>query len=276
MIRPWQEGEEQGVQENGAGGTSRLRGGDISHYDEPSRAPNQGGGRDLSLQIAFAVCDFSATLLSRLFAEVAEERSNAKLERLLGTNRRALISSCVLMVVVAVLGLYLAFSGVRVRFDSIGRLCVQVLGGLLFLGSVLTFVASLRALGRPRVACGPDCLRLDLLYGQPIDVPLDVVECFFLGQGPSFVGSGRVAKADASNVVVRLAERATEWHKRDVNRKLGQWCDGYITIRGAWCEPIDGDLVEQMNARLAAIKRQRRGAVTSEDLAADPAQRSQG
>ena len=115
----------------------------------------------------------------------------------------------------------------------------------------------LMALRRPRIGYANGHLSLDLKYGHAIQVPLEVVECFFLGQGPSFVGKAAVAQADASNVVVRLAERATDWQHRDVHPRFGHWCDGYITIRGAWCEPIDVRVVERLNARLAAAKREK-------------------
>ena len=137
---------------------------------------------------------------------------------------------------------------------------VRLIGGVVFLACFGTLVALLAAMRRPRVAFADDFVHLDLRYGQPIRVPLDVVECFFLGQGPSFVGKGAVGKAEASNVVVRLAERATDWHKREVKSVLGNWCDGYITIRGAWCGPINGPVVEEMNKKLAAVKRARKAA----------------
>jgi hypothetical protein len=59
---------------------------------------------------------------------------------------------------------------------------------------------------------------------------------------------------------VRLAESAVEWKHRDVNPALGHWCESYITIRGAWVEPITHDRLRQMNARLAEIQRERKRA----------------
>lgn len=134
----------------------------------------------------------------------------------------------------------------------------RLLAGLAGVLCLLIFAVFFVLMRRPRVGFAADHLHLELGSTAPFQLPLDVVECFFLGQGPSFVGKGAVAQADASNVVVRLAERATEWHKRDVRPALGHWCDGYITIRGAWCEPIDGDVVERMNSQLAAVKRERK------------------
>jgi hypothetical protein len=57
---------------------------------------------------------------------------------------------------------------------------------------------------------------------------------------------------------VRLAERARQWHHRPVRRALGRWCDGYIVIRGIWCEPISAELVHRMNAKLIETKRRKK------------------
>ncbi len=59
-------------------------------------------------------------------------------------------------------------------------------------------------------------------------------------------------------IVVRLAERATEWHERSVKNSLGKWADGYIIVRGTWTEPLNREVVTQMNSTLAAIKRARK------------------
>ncbi len=59
-----------------------------------------------------------------------------------------------------------------------------------------------------------------------------------------------------ANVVLRLAERADDAHDRDVTSALGAWRDGYITIRGTWCEVINAELLETLNARLADVNRQ--------------------
>ena len=91
-------------------------------------------------------------------------------------------------------------------------------------------------------------------------IPIDIVEVFFMGQGPSKLGHGQVDDAETQNVVVRLAEAAKEWHHFDVKPALGHWCDGYIILRGAWCEPINAQVLERLNKRLVAVKRARRAA----------------
>lgn len=108
---------------------------------------------------------------------------------------------------------------------------------------------------QPRLACDGRHLLVNLGTSRAISVPLEVVEGFLLGQGPSFLPSKRYQTAEVANLVVRLAERAGEWQRVEVNRQLGSWCGHYITIRGTWCEPLSVDLVNRLNARLAEVKR---------------------
>ena len=141
------------------------------------------------------------------------------------------------------------------RPASAGRLltgCGLALSGLVGVGF------GLRSLLRPRLRIEKDAVWVQL-GRRPIRVPIDLVECFFLGQGPSGLPAGKGGEGlEASNVIVRLAEAATDWHQRDVNPSLGHWCEGYITLRGAWCEPISLELVNRLNHQLAETKRSRR------------------
>ena len=57
---------------------------------------------------------------------------------------------------------------------------------------------------------------------------------------------------------LRLAEAASEWKHRDMRPAFGLWCEGYITIRGAWCEPIGKELMQRLNRRLAEVHRERK------------------
>ena len=109
---------------------------------------------------------------------------------------------------------------------------------------------------RPRVGYAAGNLLVYLRDGAPIEIPIEIVEVFFRGQGPSHVGKGAVSEAETSNIVIRLAEKAEEWHKGSVKPALGQWCEGYITLHGAWCEPIDREALENLNSRLVLTKRQ--------------------
>ena len=97
-------------------------------------------------------------------------------------------------------------------------------------------------------------------YRTPFRVPLNVVEVFFIGQGA--VSGTEPGQPDgyegavAANVIVRLADAAKDWHHRDVHLMLGVWDDGYITVRGLFCENIDHDVLKSMNRELVNRKRQ--------------------
>ena len=109
----------------------------------------------------------------------------------------------------------------------------------------------------PRLAYRDGYLLLYLRSFDPIWLPVDVVECFFLGQASTKMGQHAGEEVEASTVVVRLAEKASEWHQQEVKPLLGRWCDGYITIHGAWCEPLSAQRVNELNHKLAEAKRER-------------------
>jgi hypothetical protein len=110
----------------------------------------------------------------------------------------------------------------------------------------------------PRLAYQNGYLLVYLRSMAPVRVPIDLVECFFLGQDAGFVSSPGGKEMETSTIVVRLAESAAEWRHVEVNPSLGRWCDGYITIRGTWCEPISGPLMKELNARLVEAHRSQR------------------
>lgn len=142
--------------------------------------------------------------------------------------------------------------------------------GLLIVGAVVwgLLVAAWRL---PRLAYEDGWLLVYVLGRKPLRVPIDVVEVFFLGRGPALPRDecderdaserdGREQGPQTANVVVRLADRAAEWHNRTVRPDVGKWSDGYIILRGAWCEPISHERLNELNRRLAEIHRQRRAA----------------
>ena len=118
----------------------------------------------------------------------------------------------------------------------------------------------LRQLLTPRLAGNGDRVVVGLAAGHRYEIPLDVVECFFLGQADTGLTTAAMVGAEARTVVVRLAEKASQWHRRDVPARWGHWCDGYITLRGTWCEPISVERVNALNHELAQWKRARRSA----------------
>ena len=173
-------------------------------------------------------------------------------ETWLKTNRRALALGLVLPVLVAVLAcaaaIWAAASGQH----------VVVQAGLLLLGAVgLWMVGQLGyAMTRPRLGYEAGDLLVYLEPTRPTRVPIGIVEVFFLGQGPAELPKLKGRELETQNVIVRLAESAEEWKHRDVRPALGHWCEGYITIRGSWCERITPELMRRMNRRLLEVKQE--------------------
>jgi hypothetical protein len=135
------------------------------------------------------------------------------------------------------------------------------------LTAVLTYLLGLclALMFQPRLSYANERLDVRLRPGPPIQVPIDVVECFFLGQGPALLPlSGRDKVEETSTIVIRLAESAEQWKHFDVNPALGLWCDGYITIRGTWCEPITNELLKRLNDNLISAHRTLRAKASHE------------
>jgi hypothetical protein len=117
---------------------------------------------------------------------------------------------------------------------------------------VLLLAAQLR---RPRLAYCDGELWVWINPGAPTRVPIAVVECFLLGQAPSMLPGKKHRNTDTASLVIRVAESATDWHHQQAKAALGNWCSGYITIRGTWCEPLSVALVNRLNQRLAEVTR---------------------
>lgn len=126
-----------------------------------------------------------------------------------------------------------------------------VLGGVL-LGTLW------RLMRQPRVAYDAGEVLVHGGLAEPLRVPVEAVECFFVGQAGAMIPDAAGKEAEVRTVIIRLAEAATEWHHRDVKAAFAHWCEGYITIRGTWCEPITPDLLKRLNGRLAALHRERK------------------
>jgi hypothetical protein len=107
---------------------------------------------------------------------------------------------------------------------------------------------------RPRIAYRDGEVQFFLRAGAPIVVPVDIVEAFFLGQGPAHLPRGYGRDAKTVNLVARLSQKAPEWAHASVKPALGRWREGYVTIRGAWCEPLTGDVIRRLNSRLRELR----------------------
>lgn len=170
----------------------------------------------------------------------------------LDANRRVFWFGAVLPALSACAGLLLLSGPWRLGDGT----AMRVIGGCLLLVSLAVLAVLTWQARRPRLAYQTGTMLVYLRAGAAVRVPVDIVEGFLLGQGPSFLPGKRSGEMQTSTVVVRLAERAEEWERVEVKPALGYWCGHYITLRGAWCEPLSADLVNRLNARLAEVKQQ--------------------
>jgi hypothetical protein len=169
-------------------------------------------------------------------------------ETWLRPNRRAIWFGCVPLAAVAALGAWLACGGTDPNNRTLPWIgAAFTVGGLAMVGLLLA------QLWRPRIAYRDGQVLFYLRAGQPIAVPAGVVEAFFLGQGSAKLPGG-FERQESVNLVARISQRATEWSRQEVKPSLGNWCDGYVTIRGTWCEPLGTELVRRLNRRLKEVQ----------------------
>lgn len=164
----------------------------------------------------------------------------------LHANRRVL-----LMALVPTLGLAMVgFALMRIAESGI----VQGLGWGLGGAGVLLAIELIVQLRRPRIAFQNGEVLFNLRAGKPVAVPVECVEAFFLGQGPANLPNVGGKPKETVNLVARLSQKAPQWAKVAVKPALGAWCEGYVTIRGTWCEPLDGEVIRRLNRRLREIR----------------------
>jgi hypothetical protein len=169
----------------------------------------------------------------------------------LRTNRRALAFGAVPPALFACLGAYLLF-----MLEPTARMWWRWIGGAFLaigLFNVLILTLQLRA---PRIAYFGGHVLFYLAAGPPIAVPVRLVEGFFLGQGPTMLPSPTKRRDATVNLIARLSQRETDWAEREVKPALGRWAEGYVTIRGTWCEPLNGEIVRHINRRLREVTEQ--------------------
>jgi len=127
------------------------------------------------------------------------------------------------------------------------------IGGLGF--TLALAVGLIQQIRRPRIAYCQGEVLFYLRAGDPIAVPLRVVEAFFLGQGEARLPIRPNGDAETINLVARLSQQEPQWQHLEVKQALGRWCDGYVTIRGTWCEPLTGKVICRLNQRLGELNR---------------------
>ena len=114
------------------------------------------------------------------------------------------------------------------------------------------------AASRPRLTLVGDTLRVRLSPTRVDEVPLAMVECFFLGsQTLQQPGSDRadLPTHRVGTLVMRVAERAVDYQQRPTFAPWGTWAEGAIVFDGRWCEPLSVDLARRLSTELLAAKR---------------------
>lgn len=107
---------------------------------------------------------------------------------------------------------------------------------------------------RPRLARHGSVLEIRLSPLGVERVPLEIVECVFPGSQPLGADDGS-ADRRVGTLVVRLAERATEWRSRPVAAAWGTWDDGNVVFDGRWCEPLSQAVARDLSGRLLEARR---------------------
>ncbi|HEY4307861.1 MAG TPA: hypothetical protein VGN12_00290 [Pirellulales bacterium] len=163
----------------------------------------------------------------------------------LHTNRRAILFALIFPVFGLICGILLLL------LASPTMLWARYLGIAVTTAAVLLTIAFVLQLRQPRIALRGDEVLFYMRSGPPFRVPLPLVEGFLMGQGASYLRKDEPSASQVSTVVIRLADRATDYAQREVKPALGSWCNHYVTIRGTWCEPLSLALVTRLNTRLA-------------------------
>jgi hypothetical protein len=174
----------------------------------------------------------------------------------LRSNRRVLAMSMIPAAAMAGVGFLLQSGATAWWIRAAGWLLI-VLGGVLLIGLVTQW-------RRPRIVYRDGEVLFHLRAGRPIAVPVQVVESFFAGQGPSHLPAAVGKASETVNLVARLSQKAPEWAHMEVKDALARWCDGYVSIRGTWCEPLSGELIRRLNHRLREIHLEQKAREESE------------
>jgi hypothetical protein len=130
---------------------------------------------------------------------------------------------------------------------------LRLFAGFVLVAGMFLIGVVIRQLLRPRVSYANGKVQFYLRAGEPISVPVQVVEAFFLGQGPAYLPGTAEDSEETVNLVARISQKAEEWQRLEVKPALGRWCEGYVTIRGTWCEPLTNDVIRRLNRRLSEV-----------------------
>lgn len=107
---------------------------------------------------------------------------------------------------------------------------------------------------KPRIAFDGRSVLFFVRFGPPVAVPIELVEAFLIGRGPTFLPGRDHDPTETATIVVRIAERAEEFNKVETAAMLAGWCGHYVTLRGTWTEPLGLDVVNRLNQRLYDVQ----------------------
>ena len=164
-----------------------------------------------------------------------------------------------LAAVVALIGAAVTAGSYFAGGPTVGRWIVSVYW-IVAAGLVAALAA---AAMRPRLVHRVDSksanvLEVRLAPGAAHAVPLDAIECFFMGS-QRLEPEGAVAYDQPTHrvgtLVMRVAERAKEWQARPTFAPWGTWQDGAIVFDGRWCEPLSVELARRLSGKLVDAKR---------------------
>lgn len=132
-------------------------------------------------------------------------------------------------------------------------------------GAALIAVALFAIVRIPRIAydAASGRMKFYVRFGPPVEVPLEHVEAFLIGKGPIFFTDDRTETKETTTILVRIAERAPDYHNVTTAPLLAAWCGNQATIRGTWTEPLGVELVNRLNQRLYDEKQARAAAVAA-------------
>ena len=138
------------------------------------------------------------------------------MEVLLRPNLRAIIIGMILPAVLVVIGLAIVLGPWHAAlWGAVIGWCLVALGGLI----VLVLLWQSR---QPRLAYDAGHLLIYLRSGGPIRLPRELVQCAFIGAGPTPIRGPSGSSLRSANLVLRLDEKATEWHEVEVKPALGR------------------------------------------------------
>jgi hypothetical protein len=167
----------------------------------------------------------------------------------LQSNRRTVVAIALAIGLVGLLFAVLSFG----MMQSGSVVAARVSG---FMAAIVIVAAAAAGyLGtRPRLAFDGRKLRIHIGTAQPALIPIELIEGFLLGKGPSYLSGKDDYKTETSTLIVRIAERAPEWEKVPTNVRVAAWCGHYVTLRGTWTEPLSVDVVNRLNQRLYEVQ----------------------